>query len=63
MWCVERFGIICTILKNLKNSHGGVLLVDFSRLEVAGFSWKYSNIKSLQHGFAYLYPLKTLENP
>ena len=33
MWCFARFGTICIILKNLKNSHGGVLLIHrcFSR--------------------------------
>ena len=27
LWYVARFGIICTILKNVKNTHGGVLLL------------------------------------
>ena len=27
MWCVARFDTICTIYKNVKNTHGGVLLL------------------------------------
>ena len=27
MWCVARFGTICKILKNVKNTHGGVLIL------------------------------------
>ena len=27
MWCFARFGIICKILKNVKNNHGGVLIL------------------------------------
>ena len=38
LWCVARFDIICTILKNVKNTHGGVLLLlklqaSFSKLD------------------------------
>ena len=35
MWCVVRFGTICTILKTWKNTHGGVLILVS---EVAGFT-------------------------
>ena len=27
MWCIIRFGTICTIKKNVKSTHGGVLLL------------------------------------
>ena len=27
MWCVARFGTICIILKNVKNTDGGVLIL------------------------------------
>ena len=27
MWCFARFGTVCPILKNVKNTHGGVLLL------------------------------------
>ena len=27
LWCFTRFGIICTILKHVRNTHGGVLVL------------------------------------
>ena len=32
MWCLARFGTICTIKKNVKNTHGGVVFFTFFKL-------------------------------
>ena len=39
IWCFARFGTICTIKKNLKNTHGGVLLLEkLPALKLQAFS-------------------------
>ena len=38
MWCIVWFSTICRILKNVKNTHGGVLLLVKLQPEVCNFT-------------------------
>ena len=44
MWCVARFNTMCTILKNVKNTHGGVLLL--AKLQAKACNFTKSNTPS-----------------
>ena len=42
MWCVSRFGTICAILKNVKNTHKGVLIL----VELQASACNFTKIKT-----------------
>ena len=56
MWCVARFGTICTFLKSVKNTHGGVLILVKLQAEACNFTkgnippWVFSRFLNCTNG-------------
>ena len=40
-WCIARFGSICTISKNVKNTHGGVLILACNLTKINTPRWVF----------------------
>ena len=38
MWCIALFGTICTLKKNVKNTHEGVLILVKLQAEACNFT-------------------------
>ena len=57
MWCFAQFGTICTIHKNVKNTHGGVLLLVVVMVMVVFHVFSIAQMapnRSKHHRFSYV---------